>query len=53
MYILQGVEGDFLEAGVWRGGASIFAAGFPPREPYITTREPNISTKEPYVVGCV
>ena len=25
--ILEGVSGDFLEAGVWRGGASIFAAG--------------------------
>lgn len=25
--IIEGVRGDFLEAGVWRGGASIFAAG--------------------------
>ncbi len=24
--VLEGVPGDFLEAGVWRGGASIFAA---------------------------
>ncbi len=25
--VLNGVPGDFVEAGVWRGGASIFAAG--------------------------
>lgn len=25
--IAEGIRGDFVEAGVWRGGASIFAAG--------------------------